>query len=91
MRIEAYSQVQQMYQTKKVDRPQRTGCAAAADKVQISSIGKDFRTAKAAVAASAEIREDVTAPIKAKIQSGSYQVDAESFADKLMMKYAEMR
>lgn len=91
MRIEAYSQVQQMYQTKKVDRPQRTGYAAAADKVQISSIGKDLRTAKAAVAASAEIREDVTAPIKARIQSGSYQVDAESFADKLMMKYAEMR
>lgn len=91
MRIEAYTQVQQMYQTKKVDRPQRTGSVAASDKVQISNLGKDFQTAKAAVAASADIREDVTAPIKARIQSGNYQVDAESFADKLMKKYAEMR
>lgn len=91
MRIEAYTQVQQMYQTQKVSRPQKVSAAGPIDRVQISSIGKDFQTAKAAVAASPDIREDVTASIKAKLQSGTYQVDAESFADKLMKKYAEMR
>lgn len=91
MRIESYTQVQKLYQTQKMNRPQKTGNVSAADMVQISSMGKDFQTAKAAVAASADVREDVTASLKAKIRNGSYQVDAESFADKLMKKYAEMR
>lgn len=91
MRIEAYTQVQQIYQTQKINRTQKVSQTAAIDRVQISSIGKDFQTAKAAVAASPDIREDVMAPIRAKLQDGSYQVDAESFADKLMKKFEEMR
>lgn len=47
MRIEAYSQVQQVYQTKKVSQAQKASGAARADQVQISSLGKDFQTAKA--------------------------------------------
>ena len=91
MRIEAYTQVQQLYQSQKVNRSQKTGAVAQTDKVQISSFGKDIHTAKAAVAASPDIREELTAPIKAKIQSGTYQVSNESFADKLLKKYEEMR
>lgn len=91
MRIESVSQIPKLYQTQAISRPQKTGSVKAADMVQISSIGKDFQTAKAAVAASPDIRTDVTAPIKAKLESGSYQVDAESFAEKLMQKYSEMR
>lgn len=91
MRIEAYSKISNVYKTQAVSRPQKTGSVKSADMVQISSIGKDFQTAKAAVAASPDIREDVTAPIKAKLESGNYKVDAESFADKLMQKFAEMR
>lgn len=91
MRIESYTQIPKVYQTQTINRPQKTGSVKAADMVQISSIGKDFQTAKAAVAASPDIREDVTAPIKAKLESGNYKVDAESFADKLMQKYAELR
>lgn len=88
MRIEAFSQIPKVYQTQAVNRPQKTGSVKSADMVQISSIGKDFQTAKAAVAASPDVREDVIAPIKAKLESGNYQVDAESFADKLMQKIA---
>ena len=91
MRIEAFSQIPKVYQTQAISRPQKTGTVKAADMVQISSIGKDFQTAKAAVAASSDIREDVVASVKAKMESGNYQVDAESFADKLMQRYAEMR
>ena len=71
MRIEAYTQVQQIYQTQKINRTQKVSQTAAIDRVQISSIGKDFQTAKAAVAASPDIREDVMAPIRAKLQDGS--------------------
>jgi len=91
MRIEAYTQVQQMYKTKKPVKTQTAKNVSFSDQLQISSIGKDIQTAKAAVAGSSDIREDVTAPIKARIKEGSYEVSAESFADKLFSKYEEMR
>ena len=49
MRIEAYTQVQQLYQSQKVSRTQKTQNTAHTDRLQISSQGKDFQTAKAAV------------------------------------------
>ena len=52
---------------------------------------KDFQTAKAAVAAAPDIREELTAPIKARIQNGTYGVDNASFAEKLLQKQEEMR
>ena len=91
MRIEAYNQVQQMYQSQKVNRTQKTGAASVKDKLQISSIGKEFQAAKAAVAASPDIREELTAPIKERIQNGTYEVSSASFAEKLLRKYEEMR
>lgn len=51
MRIEAYTQVQQLYQNRKVTKTQQAGSVSHADQVQISSLGKDIQTAKAAVAA----------------------------------------
>lgn len=91
MRIEAYTQVQQLYQSQKVSRTQKTQTASHADRLQISSQGKDFQTAKAAVAAAPDIREELTAPIKARIQNGTYGVDNASFAEKLLQKQEEMR
>lgn len=92
MRIEAYTQVQQLYQSQKTRKTQTAaGSARTADRVQISSMGKDFQIAKSAIAGTPDIREELTAPIKAKIQSGTYSVDNETFADKLLKKYEEMR
>ena len=91
MRIEAYTQVQQLYNTKKVNKVEPKKNVSFSDKLQISGICKDIQTAKAAVAASADIREEVTAPLKAQVQAGSYEVSAESFGEKLFKKYEEMR
>ena len=91
MRIEAYTQVQQLYQSQKLSRTQKTKTASHTDRLQISSQGKDFQTAKAAVAAAPDIREELTAPIKARIQNGTYGVDNASFAEKLLQKQEEMR
>lgn len=90
MRIEAYTQVQQLYKAKKPAKAQDTAKTAASDRIQISSIGKDIQVAKNAVAAAPDIREDLTAPIKAGIANGTYQVSGESFAEKLMKKYEEI-
>ena len=91
MRIEAYTQVQQLYQSRKVNRNQKMNSAEQLDKVQISSLGMDIHTARAAVAGSSDIREELTAPIKEKVQNGTYEVSNMNFAEKLLSKFEEMR
>ena len=48
-------------------------------------------TAKAAVAGSPDIREELTASVKAQVNNGTYSVDNATFAAKLLQKYEEMR
>lgn len=91
MRIEAYTQVQQLYQTQKTSKTQSAQKASFRDQLEISSAGKDIQTAKNAVMGAPDIREDVVAPIKEQIQNGTYGVDADSFAEKLFAKFQEMR
>ena len=90
MRIEAYTQVQQLYNATKPAKLQGKAHVSATDRIQISSNGKDIQIAKNAVAAAPDIREDVVAPIRAAVTNGTYQVSAESFAEKLMQKYEEI-
>ena len=90
MRIDPYTQVQQLYNVKKPVKVQGRTKLAASDQIQISSIGKDIQIEKNAVAAADDIREELTAPIKASIANGTYEVSGESFAEKLMRKYEEI-
>lgn len=90
MRIEAYTQVQQIYKTQKTDKSQKKASVAATDQLQISSIGRDYQVAKQAVAASRDIREEITAPLKNRIQAGTYGVEAGAFADKLLERMKEV-
>ena len=91
MRIEAYNQVQQVYQAQRAGKTQKSPSASRTDRLQISSFGKDIQIAKAAVASAPDIREEFTAPIKARFQDVTYELINESFAEKLMEKYKEMR
>lgn len=90
MRIEAYTQIQQMYNTSKTSKPQKTSNVSFSDQLVLSSAGKDMQVAKQAVKNSPDIREDLTSRIKAQMQSGTYHVSAEAFADKLMKKMEEI-
>ena len=87
MRIEAYTPVQQLYNTNNTNKGQKTSKTSFSDQVQISSMGKDIQTAKQAVVDTPDIREDIVAPIKASIQNGTYDVSGDSFADKLLENY----
>ena len=88
MRIEAYSQVQQVYSNNKVNKAQPTKKTNdIRDTVSFSSIGKDIQVAKQAVSAAPDVREDVVAKLKAAIKNGTYDVSGEAFADKLLAKY----
>lgn len=87
MRIDAYAQVQQMYQTKNVKKPQTTQNVSFSDRLQISSTGKDLQIAKNAVAQAPDVRRDVVSSLKSQINNGTYDVSGESFAEKVLEKY----
>ncbi|RKM59598.1 flagellar biosynthesis anti-sigma factor FlgM [Butyrivibrio sp. XB500-5] len=90
MRIEAYSQVQQIYSNNKVNKAQQTKKPGdVRDTVSFSSIGKDIQVAKQAVKATPDVREDVVAKFKNAIKNGTYDVSGEDFANKLLAKYDE--
>lgn len=91
MRIEAYTQIQQIYKTSTTEKGQKKAKVKTADQLEISSMGKDYQAAKQAVAASADVREEITAPLRKSIQAGTYEVSTEKFADKLLKKLEEMR
>lgn len=91
MRIEAYSQIQQLYNTNHTKKVQKPAAAKTSDQLQISSFGKDIQAAKQALANVPDVREEVVAPIKTAIQNGSYEVSSEDFARKIIEKYNEMR
>ncbi len=91
MRIEAYTQVQQLYNSAKVQKEQNVAKKGPLDQVHISSMGLDIQAAKSAVNGASDIRYDVCEPLKKAISDGTYNVDSESFAEKLLQKYEEMR
>ncbi|MCR5793176.1 MAG: flagellar biosynthesis anti-sigma factor FlgM [Lachnospiraceae bacterium] len=89
MRIDAYNQVAKVYQASQVNKTSvsKSKRAGELDSLVLSQTGKDLQVAKEAVKSAPDIREDRVAELKAKIQSGEYNVSAEDFADKLVEKY----
>ncbi len=83
MSSEAYSEI---LKAKALGRSKKFGSSIAAEVARMGIRMKDYQTAKEAVAACSDVREYLTAPIKARIQEGTYQIDAESFAEKLLRK-----
>lgn len=88
MRIDAYSAINQVYKSNTNYKTKAAGNAYSADKVEISSLGKDYQTAKAAVAQAPDVREDKIAEIKAMINAGTYNVSGMDFANKIVEGYA---
>lgn len=86
MRIGAYTQIQQVYNTTQTAKTTKTQKKGFSDAVSISNTGKDIQAAKAAVAAAPDIRKGLVDSIKAQMDAGTYDVSADSFADKLLEK-----
>ena len=89
MRIDAYNQVAQLYGAQKTYNTQKANKTASmgSDQLSISQAGYSYQAAKAAVAGASDVREDKVAMLKEKIQNGTYSVDPEDFASKLLEKY----
>ena len=85
MRIDAMSEVSQLYQSNGTKR--KTGAAKSAytkDSVEISEFGKDLQVAKQAVAQAEDVRMDKVQELKARIANGTYNVPMGALADKLL-------
>lgn len=89
MRIDAYNQVAQVYGASKYNTKSATpqNADGQKDQISISQAGRDYQVAKNAVSEASDIREDEVARLKAKIQDGTYAVDAGAFAGKLLEKF----
>ncbi len=86
MRIDAINRVSQLYQANSTKRVAKAGSVERFDSVQISQMGKDYQVAKAAVAATPDVRTDLVNDIKQRMQDGTYDVSMEMLADKLLAK-----
>ena len=89
MRIDAYNQIAQVYGVQKNYNTQKSNKAYAmgSDQLSISSAGYSHQVAKAAVSEASDVREDKVAKLKAQIQAGTYSVNPDDFASKLLEKY----
>lgn len=87
MRVDAYSQITQMYQAAKPAKTTAKGKKASSDVFEISQTGKDLQAVKQAVKDAPDVREDKVRRIKEQLASGTYHVSAEEFADKMVNSY----
>ena len=91
MRIDAYSQIQSLYNVSKpaANKSGSTNAPDFKDQLNISGAGKELQVAKQAVASAADVREDRIAELKASYRNGTYDVSANDFADKILEKFAQ--
>lgn len=88
MRVDAYTAIGQVYNNDTRYKAASKGNSYGSDKVEISSMGKDYQTAKAAVAQASDVREDKMAEIKARMAAGTYNVSGMDFANKIVEGYS---
>ena len=87
MRIDAYNQIGQLYQASKPKKIAKKSEATVKEQYTVSSKGQDYQTAKKALAAVPDIREDKVAALKEQFASGSYNVSAQEIADSVVSKF----
>ncbi len=89
MRIDAYNQIQQIYGTKKLSKAEekKTIGTSFQDQLQLSATAQDASTVKKAITAAPDVRQNLVNSLKERIDNGTYEVDVEDFAGKLLEKY----
>ena len=84
MRIDAMTEVSQLYQVNGTRKKTEKPASYSKDSVEISGFGRDLQIAKQAVAQAEDIREDKVQELKASIANGTYNVPMGALADKLL-------
>ena len=87
MRIDAYNQISQLYQTQQSVKMDKQTKSQSRDQIQISQKARDHQVAKQAVMEAPDVRADLVASIKARMDAGTYEVSNEDFAQALIDRY----
>ncbi len=87
MRIDAYNQISQLYQAQQTAKVDKQTKVQSRDQIQISQKARDHQIAKKAVFDAPDVREDLVASIKARMDAGTYEVSNEDFAQALIDRY----
>ncbi|MSS63878.1 flagellar biosynthesis anti-sigma factor FlgM [Velocimicrobium porci] len=87
MRVDAYNQITQIYQTTNAKVKSTNKKEKASDSLELSQTGKDYQIAKQAAKDAPDIREDKVNQLKEQLKSGTYQVTGEEFAEKILERY----
>jgi negative regulator of flagellin synthesis FlgM len=66
---------------------EQSGDVSKKDKVSLSKASQDMKLAKDAVASAPDIRSEKVDPVKQQMGQGTYKVDAEKVADKMIGTY----
>ena len=84
MRIDAMSEITQLYQVNSTRKKTEKSASYSKDSVEISGFGRDLQIAKQAVAQAEDIREDKVQELKASMANGTYNVPMSALAEKLL-------
>lgn len=87
MRVDAYNKIAQLYQTSKTKSTTKINGVGKKDQVEISSVGKDFQIAKQALNKISDVRTDKVNDIKNRMEAGTYNMNAEEVANKLLERF----
>lgn len=89
MRIDAMTEISQIYQANGTKKRIESTSSMSRDSVEISGFGKDLQVARQAVAGTPDVRTDKVNEIKAEILNGTYNVPMSAVADKLLNGYQQ--
>ncbi len=84
MRIDAYMQVNQVYNSSKLNKSDKRVAHSASDSLEISNFGKDYHIAKQAAKDVSDVREDKVQMFKEQLNAGTYNVSIEDIANSLV-------
>ena len=84
MRIDAMSEISQLYQVNSTRKKTEKSASYTKDSVEISEFGRDLQVAKQAVSQAEDVREDRVQELKAQMANGTYNVPMSALADKLL-------
>lgn len=71
-------------------KQQYTGNVASSSNAEISARAKNSAKAHAVAAATPDVREDKVAELKRKIAEGSYKIDSDEIADKMIREHSAL-
>ena len=89
MRISSINQVSQVYQSSLAKKKNVSSFAEQKDAISISHMGRDYQTAKNALANTPDVRQDRIDSLKQSISEGTYSVSSRAFAEKMLAAYQQ--